>query len=401
MLPRTLASPIRRYRRQYPVVAIVGPRQSGKTTLARHLFPGHRYLSMENLDTRHMAEDDPRGFLDDNGGNLILDEIQRVPSIFSYLQERVDFEDSPSSYVLTGSQQFLLMERVTQSLAGRIATYQLYPFTLNELRRARLDRDMDAILQIKTVPGGDGEEEDLCRILFSGMYPRIHDKRLDPEKWIENYILTYVERDIRSLVNISNLKTFETFIKICASMSGQLVNQAAISNAAGISQPTVKKWLSLMEASGIVFFLRPHHRNFKKRLIKTPKLYFVDTGVLSSLLSIRNPGQLKTHPLFGNIFETFIISEFYKRIHHIGERPHLYFWRDRTGNEIDLIIESGSRIIPIEIKSSRTYSPAFKAGLSRWMRLEGNTARKGFVLYRGRETVGKTSDIAALPWRRM
>jgi uncharacterized protein len=399
MIKRTLEAFIRKYSREYPVIAVVGPRQSGKTTLVRHLFPDHHYLSLENLDLRHMATDDPRGFLDDHGKNLILDEIQRAPSLFSYLQERVDHPDAPpASYVLTGSQQFLLMEKITQSLAGRIITFNLYPLTINELHPAEPDTDVDSIFSVKTGYIKDGGNLDIFKIIFTGMYPRIYDKHLDPGKWIENYILTYVERDIRSLVNVENLKIFENFIKICASMSANLVNYTAIANAIGISQPTVKKWLSLLETSGIVFMLPPYYRNFKKRIVKTPKLYFTDTGLLCFLLSIRKPDELLNHPLFGNIFETFIISEFYKRLHHIGEKPPLFFWRDKTGNEIDLIVEKGPRLLPIEIKSSKTYDASMKSTISAWLGLTGNVVEQGIVIYRGDVAVGKKSDITVCPW---
>ena len=276
MIKRNLEYPIRQYASEYPVIAIVGPRQSGKTTLVKYMFPDHKYLSMENLDIRHMAQEDPRGFLDDYGDDLILDEIQRVPTLFSYLQERVDSKESPSRYVLTGSQQFLLMEKITQSLAGRIITFQLFPFSFNELNQAKPDNDIESIFEIKPGFIKEGKNIDIFKTIFTGMYPRIHDKSLDPRKWIENYILTYIERDIRSLINVENLKLFEDFLRICASLSGQLVNYTTISNSIGISQPTIKKWLSLLETSGVIFILSPHHRNFKKRVIKTPKLYFSD-----------------------------------------------------------------------------------------------------------------------------
>jgi uncharacterized protein len=398
MFRRNLETSIRIYSSQYPVVAIVGPRQSGKTTLARYMFPGHKYLSMENLDIRHMAQDDPRGFLDDYGENLILDEIQRVPSLFSYLQERVDLDESPASYVLTGSQQFLLMEKITQSLAGRIVTFQLYPFSFSELYGAKPDKNIDSIFKIKQIDIKGVEKIDIYRMIFTGMYPRIHDKKLDARKWIENYILTYIERDIRSLVNVDNLKLFEDFLKICASMSGQLINYTSISNSIGVSQPTVKKWLSLLETSGILFVLPPHYKNFKKRIVKTPKLYFTDTGLLSFLLSIRNPDELISHPLWGNIFETFIISELYKRVHHTGEKPPFYFWRDKTGNEIDLIVDIGSKLLPIEIKASKTYSPKLKTNIFSWLNLKNNTSEKGFVIYRGEEVIGKRSAVSVIPW---
>lgn len=398
MIRRNLETSIRIYSSQYPVVAIVGPRQSGKTTLARYMFPDHKYLSLENLDIRHMAQDDPRGFLDDYGKNIILDEIQRVPSLFSYLQERVDLDESPASYVLTGSRQFILMEKITQSLAGRIITFQLYPFSFNELYGAKPDKNIDSIFKIKKKDIKGVEKIDIYRMIFTGMYPRIHDKKLDARKWIENYILTYIERDIRSLVNVDNLKLFEDFLKICASMSGQLINYTSISNSIGVSQPTVKKWLSLLETSGILFVLPPHYKNFKKRIVKTPKLYFTDTGVLSFLLSIRNPDELISHPLWGNIFETFIISELYKRVHHTGEKPPFYFWRDKTGNEIDLIVDIGSKLLPIEIKASKTYSPKLKTNIFSWLNLKNNTSEKGFVIYRGEEVIGKRSAVSVIPW---
>lgn len=398
MIRRSLEIQIRRYSNEYPIVAIVGPRQSGKTTLVRHMFPEHKYLSMENLDIRHMAQDDPRGFLDDYGKNLILDEVQRVPILFSYLQERVDMDESPASYVLTGSQQFLLIEKITQSLAGRIITFQLYPFSCSELYEASPDKNIDSVFKIKPGYIRNGREIDIFETIFTGMYPRIHDKKLDARKWIENYILTYIERDIRSLVNVDNLKLFENFLKICASMSGQLINYTSISNTVGISQPTVKKWMSLLDTSGILFILPPHHKNFKKRLVKTPKLYFADTGILASLLSIRSPDELKGHPLFGNIFETFIISELYKRVYHTGEKPPFYFWRDKTGNEIDLIVNIGSKLLPIEIKASKTYHPELKSNLSAWLNLKGNSSEKGYVIYRGEDIVGKKSAVSFIPW---
>jgi len=397
MLIRNLEIPIKRYMSEYPVIAIVGPRQSGKTTLARYMFPEHKYLSMENLDLRKKAEEDPRGFLDDYQANLILDEVQRVPQLFSYLQERVDLNDSPASYVLTGSQQFLLMEKITQSLSGRIITFKLFPFTVTELFNAKPDIDIDSIFKIKPDNILNPEKIDINSLIFSGMFPRIHDKKLDARKWIENYILTYIERDIRSLVNVDNLRVFENFIKACAASAGQLVNYTSISNMIGTSLPTVKKWISLLETSGIVFLLQPYHKNFNKRLVKTPKLYFTDTGIVSYLLSIKNPDELKNHPLYGNIFENFIISEIYKRISHTGEQPPLFFWRDKTGNEIDLIVEK-KELLPVEIKSSRTYNTSFSAPVSAWLALKGNEAEKGFIIYRGDDIHGKNTPVATLPW---
>lgn len=398
MIPRTIEKQVRKFSREYPVISVVGPRQSGKTTLVRHLFADYQYLSMENLDLRHMAEDDPRGFLDDHGRHLILDEIQRVPSLFNYLQERVDMDDSPAGYILTGSQQFLLMEKITQSLAGRIINFHLYPFTVAELHELTHDSDTESIFSIKPDQLQKTNSLDIHNMIFTGMFPRIHDKQLSAGKWIENYIDTYVERDIRSLVNVASLKVFESFLKICAAMSGSVVNYAAISNAVGISQPTAKKWLSLLETSGIMFVLPPYYNNFKKRIIKSPKLYFSDTGLLCFLLSIHQPGQLKHHPLFGSIFETFIVSEFYKRLYHIGKKPELYFWRDQTGNEIDLIADQSGTPLPIEIKSAKTHNTKMTAGIKKWPGFSADTTQKGIVLYRGQTIVGKNAAVPVVPW---
>jgi len=396
MIRRNLEIPLKKYQKQYPVIAIAGPRQSGKTTLAKEFFKNYAYVSLENLDIRLQAQQDPRGFLHDNPPPLIIDEAQRVPELFSYLQEIVDINDKGGQYVLTGSHQFLLLEKITQSLAGRIAVFTLYPFTSNELISKQLDDTINSIVSIKKNNTQYFESIELYELIFTGMYPRIHDKKLDPVKWLENYVITYIERDIRSLVNIENLRLFEIFIKTIASYSGQLLNYAAIANTVGISQPTVKKWLSLLETSGIIFLLQPYHKNFNKRLIKTPKLYFIDTGLLCYLLSINSTKELKSHPLYGNIFETFIISEMYKRIAHTGLKPPLYFWRDRTGNEVDCLLEIGQAILPIEIKSARTYNPEYTAGVQKFFTFSNLT--KGLVLYSGDQAVGISSAIPVIPW---
>lgn len=343
-----------------------------------------------------MANDDPRGFLHDYPAPVIIDEIQRVPHLFSYLQEKVDLNPAPAQYVPIGSQQFLLMESISQSLAGRLINFKLYPFTYNELYGRPEDNSLEGIFSIK--PDAACPVAAIEDILFTGMYPRIHDKELSPRKWLENYVLTYIERDIRQLVNISNLRTFENFLKIIASQSGQLINFSSLSSLSGISLPTAKSWLSLLETSGIIFILQPHHRSFAKRVVKTPKLFFNDTGLLCFLLSVRDSRDLKSHPLYGNIFETFVISEFYKRICHIAEIPPLYFWRDKTGNEIDLVVDFGYKLYPIEIKASRTYSASFKDNISRWFELKGNTQAEGLILFNGEGVVSSQSNIPAAPW---
>ncbi len=399
MIPRNIEYSIQKYMLQYPVIAIVGPRQSGKTTLAKKLFENYQYVSLESLDNRERANSDPRGFLEDCGENVILDEIQRVPSLFSYLQEYVDRNPKPARYILTGSHQFLLMEQISQSLAGRIITFKLFPFTVNEIYCRFQDKTLSDIYKPKgnqCRPPTDTEE-----IMLKGMYPRIHDKNLEPRQWIENYIETYIEKDVRSIIQIGNLRTFENFLRITAAYSGQLLNYAAISNRIGVSQPTIKKWLSILEASGIVFFLPPHYRNYSKRIVKTPKIFFTDSAVLCYLLSIKNTDQLKANPLYGSIFETFIIAEYYKRIYHTGEKPPLSFWRDKTGNEIDLLIEDGLKTIPVEIKSSKTFSFSFTENIRKWLLLKGNNAAEGYILYNGDTIVGKKNSITAYPWYSM
>jgi len=398
LLDRHLEVAIRCHASDFPVISLVGPRQSGKTTLARKLFPDHTYLSLENLDLRRQAEEDPRGFLNDNPGPIILDEVQRTPDIFSYLQERVDLKGGKAHYVLTGSQQFLLMKKITQSLAGRVANFRLFPFTIAELEKRPPDRNLKAIFQPKPDIGRPSYSRNLGECLIQGFYPPLYDRKGNVRKWLENYILTYIERDVRSLLNVEDLRTFEIFLRMCATQSGQLTNLTSIASNVGVSQPTVKRWLSLLETSGIVFLLPPYHENFRKRLVKTPKLYFIDTGVLCFLLSIKTPEELKSHPLYGAIFETFIVSDFYKRIAHLGETPPLYFWRDKTGHEIDLLVDFGSTLLPIEIKSSSTYSQSFQEGIQKWMMLAGTPKGKGLALYNGDQWVGRGNSVTTLPW---
>ncbi len=396
MIDRNIANTIKNYSLEYPIIAVVGPRQSGKTTLVKSLFPQYQYISLESIDNRERAISDPRGFLDDCGSMVILDEIQRTPDLFSYLQEYVDRTHIAAQFILTGSHQFLLMEKISQSLAGRIITFKLFPFTMNELYYSSHDRKLSRIFSpvkrnIETIPK-------LEEIILKGMYPPIHDKELTSSMWLRNYLETYIERDVRSILNIGDIRSFENFIKIIAGNSGQLINYSAISNRIGISQPTVKRWLSILEASGIIFILQPHYKNFNKRLVKTPKLFFVDTGLMCFLLSIKTEEQLLTHPLYGNIFETFIISEIFKRISHLGKKPNIFFWRDKTGNEIDLIIEDGMELLPIEIKLSKTFSPSFINGIQKWLDLNGNSCSKGIVLYGGENVVGSKNQISAYPW---
>lgn len=398
MIPRHLASHVLKYSKEYPIIALVGPRQSGKTTLSKALFPNYTYISLENLDHRIQASSDPRGFLNDFGPFLILDEVQRVPELFSYLQELVDTNPANAQYILAGSSQFLLMESISQSLAGRIITFHLYPLSFTELYEYPQENSVDEIFQARSSERKKISMDALYELLWKGFYPRIYDRNLDSYKWLENYLATYVERDVRSLLNVRNLFVFEKFLQLIASQSAQEMNYSSLSNALGVSLPTIKEWISILETSGIIFVLPPYFENFSKRLIKNPKIIFTDTGLLCHLLSIRTVDQLKTHPLLGHIFETFIIGECFKRFANFGEHPPLYFWRDQAKNEIDLLIQIGRKGYPIEIKLSQTYHSDFQKNIQRWLELEKNEADKGCVIFCGEHALNTQSSIPAIPW---
>ena len=398
MYARHLAPCIQQYVQEYPIIALVGPRQSGKTTLAKHLFPHYSYISLENVATRRLAAEDPTGFLKTHGALLIIDEAQHVPELFSSLQEWVDENGEPGQFILTGSSQFLLIEGISQSLAGRIATFTLFPFSWPEIERSPRQEGSDTIFRSFHKDRSPVSHEDLLATLLRGSYPRIYDKQLDSAKWYENYIFTYVERDVRMSLNVRNTRTFEHFLLLCASRSGHLLDYSDLSNALGIAVATVKEWIAILEASGIIFLLPPFFQNYSKRLVKRPKLYFIDTGILCHLLSIETTSHLKGHPLLGSLFETFIISDCYKRFTNSGKRPPLYFWRDRSGNEIDLLLYDGVKGFPIEIKLSHSFHPEYRKNISRWLELSGNRADRGLILYCGAHAVQLDEPIPALPW---
>ncbi|PLY14515.1 MAG: AAA family ATPase [Sedimenticola sp.] len=378
-IPRNAESRLQHFASGYPVVVVTGPRQSGKSTLVRHAFPDHRYVSLEDLDQREFAETDPRGFLNQFSGGAILDEAQRCPALFSYLQTRVDERQQPSEFILTGSQQFGLLTGITQSLAGRAALLTLLPMTYDELQRS----------------GKIGKSVD--KILFDGAYPPIFDRGLEPHPWHGNYVRTYLERDVRQLIKVQDLGTFQRFLKLCAGRTGQLLNLSSLANDCGITHNTAKAWISVLEASYIVHLLPPHHQNFNKRLLKTPKLYFLDTGLATWLLGIQNSGQLTTHVQRGALFETWVISELLKARYNAGETTNLYFWRDRSGHEVDLLIDHGTHLSPLEIKSGQTINPDYFKGLDFWRKLAGETAGQAWLVYGG-DTRQTRSDVTILPW---
>ncbi|MFA5842161.1 MAG: ATP-binding protein [Candidatus Gracilibacteria bacterium] len=381
MISRHIAPFIRKAASQFPVLSVTGPRQSGKTTLVKKLFPHLEYVLLEEPEEREMALTDPKGFLNRFKKGAILDEVQRVPELFSSLMGVVD-ENQNKFFVLTGSQHFLLMNKISQSLAGRVGVIHLMPFGMDELKKA------------KRLPSS------LEETLFTGFYPRIYDKKLDPQLWLKSYYQTYLERDVRTLTNVGDLNTFQRFVRLCAARSGQLLNLVSLATDAGISQPTAKHWLSMLETSFLVTLLKPHYRNFNKRLIKSPKLYFLDTGLLCYLLGIRDPEMLKIHSSRGAIFETLIVSEFYKYFIHQGMEPPLFFWRDHSGHEVDLLIDFNNETIPVEIKSGETLSSDSFKGIRYWFDLNKNSKPKGALIYAGEKRY-LNQGIEIMPWNRM
>ena len=375
MIPRILAPIIQARAQNTPVVAILGPRQSGKTTLSRSIFPNHLYVTLEKPNIKEFALADPEGFLNfyKNDHGLILDEIQNAPDLFSYIQGIVDENPIPGYFVLTGSQNFLLSEMISQTLAGRIALFTLLPLTQDELQASNY-----------LAPNA-------ITAIFKGSYPRIYDENVAPNEWLSDYIQTYVERDVRLMKNVGDLGIFQQFLKLCAGRIGQLVNLESLSNDCGISVPTVKSWLSILEASYIIFQLKPHHANFSKRLIKSPKIYFYDTGLACALLDIDSPEQLSNHYLRGGLFECYVISEIMKVYYNVGRRPHCYFWRDKTGNEVDCILEKGIALTPIEIKAGQTINSDFFKSLLYWNNLSNTLAKDNIVIYGGAESQDRSN----------
>ena len=367
MIRRDAEEKVRSLALGFPAVAVIGPRQSGKTTLVRSIFPKLPYILLEDPDTRAFAEEDPRSFLaryEKTGA--IFDEVQRVPELFSYLQGVLDRNQRPGQFILTGSQNFLMMERISQSLAGRVGIVKLLPLSMRELARAGIEPE---------------RYEDL---LYAGLFPRPYSSGIRPTDFYASYIQTYLERDLRLLKQVQNLSTFQTFMKMCAYRSGQVVNYSSLANDCGITHNTAKEWLSLLETSLVIVLVRPHHKNFNKRLVKMPKLYFTDPGLAAHLAGIQSADDLGYHPLKGGLFESLIITEFLKFRFNRGREPNLYFWQDKLGHEIDCIIEYvGWDPVPVEIRSGRTASSDFFKEIAYWNGLSGNTPDRSFVVYGG------------------
>lgn len=380
-IPRILESKLSQLAGQYPVVTITGPRQAGKTTLCRKAFLDMPYVSLENPDHRIMAEKDPRSFFT-RWPNAIIDEIQRVPDLMSYIQGIVDESQREGQFILTGSAQLELMDSVTQSLAGRTALLKLFPFSYDELRESTKLTD---------------ESFRLDKLLYTGMFPRIHDKNLNSTEAYAYYTETYIERDVRSILHLKDRSLFATFLRLCAGRSGQVLNITNLANDVGVSVNTIKSWLSVLETGFMISFLQPHHANYRKRLIKSPKLYFLDSGLMCYLLGITDAAQLASHPLRGAIFETFIVTEMQKRSWNQGKRPRLFYFRTSDGHEVDVLIDKGNTVKPVEIKSAVTFRDSLADELAFYKKLNPH-AEKGVLVYGSNDDWPK-SDVNVLSYR--
>jgi len=380
MIPRDAEQLVHRLARGFPMVAVTGPRQSGKTTLVRNLFPDRPYVSLEDPEQREAAQVDPRGFLARFPDGAVLDEAQRCPDLFSYLQGLVDQRRRMGDFILTGSQQFGLRSGISQSLAGRVGLVRLLPFSLSELAAA------------ERVPAT------LDDLLWCGGYPALYDRDLEPGLWFPNYVGTYVERDVRRLLAVRDLDLFQRFVRLCAARTGQLLNLSALAQDCGISHVTAREWIAVLEASDIVLRLPPHFRNFGKRLVKTPKLYFVDVGLAAWLLGIRDTASLNIHAQRGALFETWVVSEFVKSRYNVGEQADAWFWRDQSGHEVDLLFESDARLQAVEIKSGATFVSGWLDALRTWQRFAADAAADPWLVYGGAESFTR-EGFRVIGWR--
>ena len=381
MIERTIKSKMQSLADKFQVITLTGPRQSGKTTLVKDAFSSLPYVSLETPDIRQIALADPRGFLSNYPNGAVLDEVQNTPELFSYIQGIVD-EDRGVQFILTGSSNFLLMEKISQTLAGRTAILHLLPFSSAELEIGALTF------------------ENYESLIFKGQYPRIYDRDISPTDFYPAYIQTYVERDVRMMKNIGDINSFIQFIQLCAGRTGQLLNYTSLANDAGISPNTAKAWISVLESSYILYRLQPFHRNFNKRLVKSPKLYFYDTGVACSLLGIREENQIGLHYMKGTLFENLIINEFIKHNFNRGDNRMPYFWQDSQGKEIDCLLVDGDHIVPVEIKSGKTMANHYFDNLKYWQKLSGTPESKDYVVYGGNQTI-ETGTGKLVSWKEL
>ena len=380
MIPRIAAETLSRLAKGFPVVALTGPRQSGKTTLAKWVFKDKPYVTLENPDEREFAKTDPKRFLARFAHGAILDEVQRCPELLSWLQGLVDERGQMGDFVLTGSAQFELIEGMSQSLAGRVGRVELLLLSALELSGSGL------------LPSS------LSQALLTGGYPALYNRPVSPQDWFTNYMATYIERDVRQLIAVRDLAQFQVFVKMCAARTGQLLNLASLGVDCGISAVTAKQWLSVLEASYVVMLLKPHHQNFGKRLVKSPKLYFVDAALAAWLMGIRDATILEIHPSRGALFETWVVSELYKHSLNQGQASPLYFWRDSSGHEVDLLVETPWGLRPIEIKSGSTFASDWLLGLTKWLKVSNENKQVAQLVYGGDESYER-SGVKVWSWR--
>jgi predicted AAA+ superfamily ATPase len=381
-ISRTIYKDIKKYAAKYPIIAITGPRQAGKTTLMQEEFKKYRYVSLENPDHMEFAINDPNGFLKQYNKYVIFDEVQRVPSLFSYLQSVVDRDKIMGQYILSGSQSFNLIENITQSLAGRVCLFRLFPFDIQELSTNNM--------AMKSI----GSQ------LFKGFYPAIYDRKINPAKYYSDYIETYVKRDISQLVNIQDMRSFNRFVKLCAVRAGYLLNYSDLAKDAGISHMTARNWMSLLETSFITFLLPPYYKNYNKRLTKSPKLYFYDTGLLCHLLRVDEKKLSSTHALWGHLFENYVVAEYHKLAAHQNLYRDMYFWRDSHGHEVDLLIEENDHLQIVEIKASSTVKSDMFKEMDRFQSLDPDNPIKKTLVYGGTEAQ-KRSNYNVVPWNQL
>ncbi len=379
MIQRIAKEKLKDLASKFKAVAVTGARQTGKTTLVKQVFKGKPYLSLENPDTRSFALEDPRGFLDSYPNGAILDEVQRAPILFSYLQEILDNSKTKGLFILSGSNNFLLQETISQTLAGRVGYLNLLPFSISELKKSKL------------LPTDDDS------LMFKGFYPPIYDQGIPPEDWCPNYIRTYIEKDVRQIKNITDLIVFERFMKLLAARSGQELNSSSLAVEAGVDVKTIQSWIGILESSFIIYLLKPHFKNFNKTIVKRPKVYFYDTAIVCYMLGIKNSSQLNTHHLRGFIFEGMVITELLKKRTNAGLPINLYYWRDKTGHEIDVVVDSGNKLLPIEIKSGKTANAEFFKNIDYWCNLSGS--EKSILLYAGEQNQKRSNGKEILNWK--
>jgi predicted AAA+ superfamily ATPase len=379
MINRIAKTKLKDLATKFKAVAVVGARQSGKTTLVKQVFKSKPYVSLENPDSRNFALEDPRGFLASYPKGAILDEVQRTPELFSYLQEILDNNKAKGQFILTGSNNFLLQQSISQSLAGRVGYINLLPFSIEELTKSNI------------LPLTDES------IMLKGFYPPVYNQNIPPIDWCPNYIRTYIEKDVRQIKNITDLIVFERFIKLLAGRSGQELNNSALSVETGVDVKTIQSWIGILESSFIIYLLKPHFKNFNKTIVRRPKIYFYDTALVCYLLGIRNTVQLKTHPLKGSIFESMVVTELIKKRTNLGLPINLYYWRDKTGHEIDIIVDNENNLLPIEIKSGKTFNPDYFKNIDYWCKLSG--AKKSVVLFAGENNQKRSDGKEVLNWK--